>query len=234
MHPVIRILCFLIFCGFVAFGDLPTLLLASVIFVVPLVKPKLVNFLAYFQQLKRLKWFFLSILLVYAWLTPGHVIFPSFSVLSPSVEGLKLGFEHVFALMYIVFALHIFIKTIESDKLIAAILWCLQPLQWVGLPHKSLAIRISLILQVLDQVQIICVQPLQGVRANDPAIGGLQRLLRRMDTIADRITDIFAKVIQGAKAMPMQAITSHFNQPLPPSFQWLYPMILLLAFTALT
>jgi len=233
MHPVIRILCFLIFSGFVAFGNLSTLLFASLIFAVALAKPELVNFSAYLQQLRRLKWFFFSILLLYVWFTPGNAILPNFPVLSPSSEGIQLGSERVIALMYIVFALHILIKTIASDRLIEAILWCLQPLKWLGLPHQSLAIRISLTLKILDQVQVFCSRPSPEADRQHPPIGFFQRMLQKIDGVAERVTEIFANVIQSAENMPTQAVAIDMGGSLPPISQWLYPMILLFAFVYL-
>lgn len=233
MHPVIRILCFLIFSGFVAFGNLSTLLLASLIFIVALAKPGLVNFLAYLQQLKRLKWFFLSILLLYIWFTPGQVIFPAMPILSPSSEGIKLGSERVIALMFIVFGLHVFIKTIAPDRLIEAILWCLQPLKWLGLPHESLAIRISLTLKVLDHVQIICSQPSEEANKQHPPMGFFHRILHKIDGVAERVTEIFVNVIRGAEHMPTQTVEVKLSRSLPPVPQWLYPVMLLFTFVFL-
>ena len=233
MHPVIRILCFLVYCGFVAFGHYSTLLFASTIFTVLLVKPQLVNFLAYLQHLKRLKWFLLSILLVYLWFTPGLAAFPSFPEISPTIEGLRLGAERVIALIYMVFALHIFIKTIATDQIIEAMLWWLEPFKWIGLPYKTLAVRISLTLQVLDQVQVICARPSEEVSRNKQAKGLVLQVLKKVDAVADRVTDIFVAVIQSAELMPAQAVAINSHRPLPPVFQWSYPLILLLGFVYL-
>jgi len=234
VHPVIRILCFLVYCGFVAFGNFSTLLFASAIFGVLLVKAELLNFSVYLQHLKRLKWFLLSILLVYLWFTPGQAIFPAFPVLSPSYEGLKLGAERVIALIYMVFALHILIKSIATDRIIEAILWLLEPIRWIGLSHKVLAVRISLTLQVLDQVQVICARPTEELNRKDFSNGVRQQVLKKVNAVADRVTDIFVAVIQSAELMPAQTIAINPNTSLPPVFQWFYPMLLLLGFVYLT
>jgi len=234
LHPVIRILCFLVYCGFVAFGNFSTLLFASALFGVFLLNAQVINFSSYLQHLKRLKWFLLSILLVYFWFTPGQAVFSSLPTLSPSYEGLKLGAERVIALIYIVFALHVLIKTIATDSIIDAILWLLEPLRWIGLPHKMLAVRISLTLQVLDQVQVICAQPSDQENRNDLSNGFIVQVLKKVDAVAERVTNIFVAVIQSAELMPAQTVAINTNSPLPPVFQWLYPMILLLGFMYLT
>ena len=65
LHPRIRLVSFLIFAAFVA-----------------VVKP--------WPLLKRMRWLFLSLLILYLWFTPGQPLLPTFSR-TPTLELLVLS-----------------------------------------------------------------------------------------------------------------------------------------------
>ena len=205
---------------------------ASSIFVVLLVFPSLVDIRGFLAQLKRLKWFFLSILLLYLWFTPGQSITTWIPYISPTIEGIKLALARIFALTLMVFALHVFVKSIERDQLIVAVLWWLKPLLWLGLPQQSLAIRISLVMQLIEDVQVICtdVTKRDGSIKYHSILKTESVILQKIDAVAERITAIIATVINNAINMPVQKVKPLSSNQAPPIYQWLFPALMLSIF----
>jgi len=121
MHPVIKIILFLIYAAAVAFGG-ATILLAGAVLVLALYLP---------GPRERLLLLF----------TPGRLLFSAWPW-GPTVEGLAGGGQRIASLVL-------------RPALISAILWCLMPLAWVGLPRERLAVRIALTLDAVDSVQVI-------------------------------------------------------------------------------
>ena len=135
MHPVIKIVSFLVFGAAVSIGD-GKILLAGASLVLPLyVFGNKIHFHTSLIMLKRLKWLFVSILIVYLFFTPGQLLWPDV-VWSPTLEGLTQGLLRVAVLVLLVAAVNFLISSTEQDDFLSAVLWCLRPLSFVGLPHE--------------------------------------------------------------------------------------------------
>lgn len=233
MHPAIKIILFLIYAAAVAFGDALSLLAGAVlVLALYLPGPRERLFLA-LRMLRRMRWLFLSIALVYLLFTPGRLLFSTWPW-GPTVEGLSGGAQRIASLMLIVFAVNLLLRTTPRPALISAILWCLMPLSWVGLPRERLAVRIALTLDAVDGVQAIYRhRPRDGecpeeVPAKAPIIG-LKARLWRIGATAQRLV---VAVIEQAESVPAQAI--EVPRPSnPPLAQWLYPLLLGALFTVL-
>jgi len=98
MHPVIKIILFLIYAAAVAFGG-ATILLAGAVLVVALYLPGPgERLLLALRMLRRMRWFFLSIALVYLLFTPGRLLFSAWPW-GPTVEGLVGGGQRIASLV---------------------------------------------------------------------------------------------------------------------------------------
>ncbi len=229
MHPVIKIILFLIYATAVAFGGASTLLAGAVLVVALYLPGPRERLLLALRMLRRMRWFFLSIALVYLLFTPGRLLF-SVWPWGPTVEGLVEGGQRIASLVLIVFAVNLLLRTTPRPALISAILWCLMPLAWVGLPRERLAVRIALTLDAVDSVQVIYRhrsrddEPPAAIR---PA--SLKARLWRIGATAQRLV---TAVIEQAESAPAVAI--EVPRPSnPPWIQWLYPLLLVALFTVL-
>lgn len=105
----------------------------------------------YWRIFKRLRFIFLALLVLFAWQTPGQLIFPAFGQFSPSYEGLELAALQAARLLGCI-------------SIVALLMDKLSPLDWVnglyGLsrPFKSFcfspdrfAIRVFLIFNFMQQ-----------------------------------------------------------------------------------
>lgn len=225
MHAVIKIICFLVFGAAMAVGN-ESVLLAGFVLVAALyllellrgVPTQLPNAL---KMLKRLRWLFLSILIVYLFFTPGVLLIPDV-LWGPTQEGLLQGLFRIVVLVLIVAAVNVLIGSTEQAEFLSAVSWCLQPLSWLGLSHERLAVRISL---TLEAVGVLRTSYQQETRNETADAADASSFEPRLKTIAKTAHHLFAKVIDDAEHMPTQTITLP-EQTRPPILQWAIPVLL--------
>jgi len=171
---------------------------------------------------------------VYLLFTPGRVLFAAWPG-GPTWEGLFGAGHRIASLVSIVLAVNLLLRTTPRPSLISAILWCLTPLVWVGLPRERLAVRIALTLDAIEAVQVIYRhQPRDEGGAEEREITarheGLKQRLWHIGATAQRLV---VAVIAQAEAAPVQAI--EVPRPSnPPFIQWLYPFLVGALFTAIS
>ena len=240
MHPVIKIVSFLVFGAAVSIGN-GHVLLAGVSLLLPLyLFGKRIHFHASLVMLKRLKWLFVSILVVYLFFTPGQLLWPGVDW-SPTFEGLSQGLLRVAVLVLLVAAVNFLISSTEQDDFLSAILWCLRPLSLIGLPHERLAVRITL---TIDEVSQIRKKHLYDGSAesthNKPADVGVETISGavtnakhpepKLLAIAGTANRLFRSVITTAETTPVREISLP-EESTPPLHQWLMPVLLVALFS---
>lgn len=151
MHPFVKIACFFflllllqylspssiaVLCGLVC-------LLAAVL-----------NLPHFSQLIKRMRWLFLSLLLVYAYATPGEYL--SFLPLNvaPSFEGLHLGLVQIAKLLIAVASLSALFASASKSQLMAGLWTLLSPLRLVGLNVERFTVRLLLTLHYVEQMAV--------------------------------------------------------------------------------
>ncbi len=119
-------------------------------------------------MLRRMRWFFLSIAIVYFWFTPGQPLFSSLTIpasVVPTLEGLELGLHRVLVLVLIIFMVNFLLNVTPQPRLLAAIYWWLRPTKYLGMSPQRTALRISLVLDFVHQGQELIAQAKQSVAA---------------------------------------------------------------------
>jgi len=151
MHPFVKIACFFflllllqylspssiaVLCGLVC-------LLAAVL-----------NLPHFSQLIKRMRWLFLSLLLVYAYATPGeYLAFLPLNV-APSFEGLHLGLMQIAKLLIAVASLSALFASASKSQLMAGLWTLLSPLRLVGLNVERFTVRMLLTLHYVEQMAV--------------------------------------------------------------------------------
>ena len=151
MHPFVKIDCFLflllllqylspssiaVLCGLIC-------LLAAVL-----------NLPHFSQLIKRMRWLFLSLLLVYAYATPGeYLAFLPLNV-APSYEGLHLGLVQIAKLLIAVASLSALFASASKSQLMAGLWTLLSPLRLVGLNVERFTVRMLLTLHYVEQMAV--------------------------------------------------------------------------------
>ena len=194
-------------------------------------------------MLKRLKWLFISILIVYLFFTPGQLLWPDV-VWSPTVEGLMQGLLRVAVLVLLVAAVNILISSTDQDEFLSAILWCLRPLSFVGLPHERLAVRITLTFDEVSQIRKHHLYEsydespkgkanaaVSNVASNVSKVEPLMSQEPKLLAIAETANRLFLSVIHTAETAPVREIVLP-QESRPPAHQWLIPALLITLFAA--
>ncbi|MCF6337042.1 MAG: energy-coupling factor transporter transmembrane protein EcfT [Gammaproteobacteria bacterium] len=235
MHAVIKIVCFLVFGTAMVMGTKPLLLagfiLVALLYLFELVRGMPTQLRNALKMLKRLRWLFLSILVVYLFFTPGILLLPDV-LWGPTQEGLTQGLLRIAVLVLIVAAVNILIGSTGQAEFLSAVSWCLQPLSWLGLSHERLAVRISLTLAAVgvlrtacqhetrDEISDVVAKPAES-SASEP----------KLMAIAKTAHQLFAKVIDDAEQASLQSITLP-EQSRPPLVQWAIPVLLVILLLA--
>lgn len=213
MHAVIKIISFLIFGAAVALGG-DAELLAATLLLIPLYVTGQGHIAPAFRLLSRLRWLFLSILLVYVFFTPGQLLFPVLDW-GPTWEGLLQGAGRIAALVLLVLAVNWLLESTAQDAFLSATLWCLRPLARLGFPQQRLAVRICLTLEAVRNTRTaLLVEPVAG----EPGDSRIKLIVRRASHMIDW-------VITQAEAAPLRKITV-LQESSPPLVQWLIPILL--------
>ncbi|NOX93302.1 MAG: hypothetical protein GXP18_12885 [Gammaproteobacteria bacterium] len=241
MHAVIKIVCFLVFGAAMAVGSKPVLL-AGFVLVVLLYLSELVRGVPTqlhnaWKMLKRLRWLFLSIFVVYLFLTPGVLLLPDV-LWGPTQEGVMQGFLRIVVLVLIIAAVNVLIGSTGQAEFLSAVSWCLQPLSWLGLSHERLAVRISLTLVAVGVSNAACQSETRDESSGASTAKSVDSLPSestspepKLMVIAKTAHRLFAKVIDDAEHAPLQAITLP-EQSRPPLLQWIIPVLLAIVLLA--
>ncbi|WP_455210829.1 hypothetical protein [Kaarinaea lacus] len=237
MHPVIRIVTFLVFTLFVAFGGFPQLLFSLTALVLFYLFAKSTPSLwsSTWQMLKRMRWLFLSMLVIYLWFTPGQAVLGVLADYSPTWQGVQMAVYRIGSLIVIVVAVNIVIKSTPREPIIGGLLWLLTPLRYVGLPHERLAVRIVLTFNMISEIQYEYDLLKRTKRASEnltqdrqDAVGGF---LQRLDRLGELGANLFSNVLANAQQNQAQSIELPAESA-PSLAQWILPFLLAGGFMA--
>ena len=213
MHPVIRLVGFMVLgAGLMAGGAQEIAVLALLVVAFYLGSGSSAG--AAWPLLRRARWLFLSLLIVYFWFTPGRAVLPYYGM--PTLEGIETGVLRIAALALLILAVHLLLQTTTRAQLVAALCWLARPLNIFSGTGDRFAVRAVLTLETVAHAQHLF---------------GEQRLKQqgvpRWRRISDTAAGLFQTAVSRAEAMTAQVITlpeSHH----PPLYQWLYPFALAL------
>lgn len=150
-HPATQIIvwCFLVAAmQALSFGAL--LSAAGLILPVTLV----ISGQRFIQLLRRTRWIMLSLLLVYAYSTPGQPMLEGLGMFGPSREGLTDGILQLTRLLAALAGLAILLDRLDRQQLIAGLYTLLAPLQLIGVSRERIAVRLALTLQYAEAAML--------------------------------------------------------------------------------
>ena len=148
MHPSIKIICLLVLAIAVhALGYKPLLAMAAA----------LLGALLYYRAsgflriLKRLRWLLLSLLLIFAFNTPGEYMQPWPFDFAPTYEGLQAGLLQAVRLSMMLAGLSLLLVKTNREQLMAGFFLLLYPLRYMNLSPERFAARLWLTLHYVEQ-----------------------------------------------------------------------------------
>lgn len=147
-HPATKILLWLGFAVAVQEFDLPLLGASSALAVLALL---ITRAGASLNMLRRSRWLLLSLLLVYAFATPGDPVFPELGTFSPTIQGLLGGGTQAWRLALLLATLALLLHTCPRENLLSGIYILLKPYRFLGLDPERIAVRLWLTLRYAEQ-----------------------------------------------------------------------------------
>lgn len=214
MHPVIRIVAFLVVAAFLARAELSVMMVVATALGFALIRLPAVSWRTPLALLRRLRWLLISLLVVYGWFTPGIALWPSLGAVTPTWEGLSEGLLRGGSLLLIALAAQLLMLATPRPQLLAALYWLAWPLRVIGVSRERLAVRLALTLEAVPQLSTLMTPTLyQGLAGN----------------AATRFGQIAARAFQGAldqAARQDGGAVEIVTAQRPPLYQWLYPLAL--------
>lgn len=173
--------------------------------------------------LRRLRWLFVTIILLYGWFLPGSALIPQLGAFSPSVAGLLEGLRRSWMLWVMATAARLLIATTPRESLVAALAWWLSPLRLLRLDPSRFCLRLVLTLEYALELG-------PAFRRGGEGNGNRGGLVKRAEALA-------RSGLARAEARADRAGESTVTVPrsaAPPVYQWAYPAGLLVGLLALS
>jgi len=141
--------------------------------------------LKFAQLLRRTRWIMLSLLFVYAYVTPGQPLLEMLGMFSPNREGIYDGALQLLRLMASLAGLAILLDRLQRQQLIAGLYILLFPLQLIGLSRERVAVRLALTLQYAEVAMLHKTRTWQDslrslCDSNDEAVAPIELVLYRL------------------------------------------------------
>jgi len=223
LHPVIRIVCLIVFALLVThitlWQMLPPLLILIYIYLRYLDAIAKRKALA---MLYRMRWFFLSMVFVYGWLNPDPLTGQVTVWGWPSQAGLYAGCRQLGALALIMLAVNLLLVCCQRQELVQAIHWLARPLTGFGLSRERLAVRLVLVLDnaVNIREQVGREMADQDIETQRP------RLRWRLASLSSLTAMIIARTLNRLEhAADQELIFSPLAAP--PWYQWALPGVII-------
>lgn len=155
-HPATKILLWLGFAIAIQGLGFEFLALISILAAVLLLTARTVGPL---HMVRRARWLLLSLLLIYAFATPGDALFPALGAFSPSLQGLHGGGLQAWRLLLLLLALGWLLRSCPRNSLLSGLYVLMRPFRVTGFDADRVAVRLWLTLQYAEQ------QPQRNVKA---------------------------------------------------------------------
>lgn len=150
LHPASRILIWLAFAFSIPWLRLSELAGIVLLLSLPLF---LQHSAQYLKLLRRSRWLLISLILAYAFATPGEAIFPLLGDYSPSRDGLLSGGVQALRLVALLAGLSWLLALSPRDRILAGLYVLLHPFTRFGLDVNRVAARIWLTLHYAESPQ---------------------------------------------------------------------------------
>ena len=114
------------------------------VFALRLCAPQLV------RLLRRTRWILFSLLLIYAYTTPGTALWSQLGIFAPTREGLLDGLLQLGRLLSVLCGLAILLELLPQAQLVSGLYTLAYPMRWLGLSRERIAVRLELTLEYAE------------------------------------------------------------------------------------
>lgn len=149
MHPIVKILWFVFVLLLINFLSNQWLWVLCAVLCTLAAK---LHFDSFLRVIKRMRWLFVSIFIIYAFGTPGEYIQQFPINLSPTYEGLWLGLSQISKLLIALALLSILFATSTKESLMSGLYLLLSPLKLLGFDVGRFTARLILTLDYVEEL----------------------------------------------------------------------------------
>lgn len=150
INTITQLCCFLVFAIAVNQIALSYLILITTLLLAVMIQIKSHHF---FRLIKRLKWFFIVMFVIFSFNTPGEHIKGWIFNLSPTYEGLQAGLLHMFRILTLLAMLSVIMAFNTKQQLISGFYFLAYPFKYWGLEVERFAARLWLTLHYVESAQ---------------------------------------------------------------------------------
>ena len=104
----------------------------------------------FLRSIKRFKWFFLVMMVIFAFNTPGEHIASWPFIISPTYEGLTAGLTQTLRICVMLAAISLIIATNTRQQLISGFYFTFSPFKYLGIEVERFAARLWLTLHYVE------------------------------------------------------------------------------------
>jgi energy-coupling factor transporter transmembrane protein EcfT len=184
MHPATRVLIAIVTIAFMVSGGLYTLCAGVLLSLVLHWRAGLGLDARFLNMVLRMRWFFLSIMVLYMWLTPGMPLWPALGMYSPHQPGVFEGLSRCAVLIAILSLVHWLTSTTTRDQLVQGIYWLMRPARRMRFRPETLAVRLALVLEIVPVLQQELMNRAPGLRD-----AGRQRIAAHATELLEAVLD---------------------------------------------
>jgi len=135
---------------------------------------------------RKLRWFFLSIVILYFWFYPGMNLLPSLGRFSPSVEGVNQAALRISSLLVVISYSGFLLLLTPRDDLVSGIQFLLSPLKIIGIDSQRFALRLGLVLSIVPQM------------SDQQHLAGEKKKINNLSELIDRAADMIKSASEQA------------------------------------
>ncbi|HEY6897815.1 MAG TPA: hypothetical protein VI279_11185 [Rhodocyclaceae bacterium] len=98
------------------------------------------------RLLRRTRWIFLSLIVMFLWMTPGVMLPGLWGSLGLTEEGALAAAEHCARLAAVIGLVALLLDRLDHSRIIAGLYVLMAPLEWLGIQRQRIALRLMLTL----------------------------------------------------------------------------------------
>lgn len=103
-----------------------------------------------FTLLRRTRWILFSLLVIYAYLTPGEALWSVAYMPAPTYEGMLDGLMQLSRLVCVLAGLAILLSLLTRTQMIGGLYSLCYPVRYIGLSRERIAVRLALTLHYAE------------------------------------------------------------------------------------
>ena len=150
LHPTVKIVIFILLLIIIPQLKFSGLLGLAFVLLLGLIHFRVRNFISMIQ---RMRWLFLSMLVIYAYTTPGEYLSNLPIELAPSYEGLRDGLYQMTRISLALAGISILMSTSTKESLMGGIYILIKPLSFLNVSPERFTARLYLTLQNVDKIK---------------------------------------------------------------------------------